>query len=80
MVIIAYHSLEDRLVKEAFRRWAASCLCPPQVQVCRCGWSPQVRVLTPKPLTPSAQEVGLNPRARSARLRAVEKCAGGGEG
>lgn len=77
MVIIAYHSLEDRLVKEAFRCWAAPCLCPPQVQVCCCGWSPQVRVLTPKPLRPSAQEVSLNPRARSARLRAVEKCEGG---
>jgi 16S rRNA (cytosine1402-N4)-methyltransferase len=74
MIILAYHSLEDRLVKEAFRRWAASCLCPPHLQVCVCGWSPQVRILTPKPLTPTAAEVAANPRARSARLRAVERC------
>lgn len=75
MVILSYHSLEDRLVKEAFRRWAATCLCPPQLQVCVCDWSPQVRILTPKPLTPSADEVAKNPRARSARLRAVERLA-----
>lgn len=73
MVILAYHSLEDRLVKEAFRRWAATCLCPPQIQMCVCGWSPQVRILTPKPLTPTEAEVVANPRARSARLRAVER-------
>lgn len=79
MVVIAYHSLEDRLVKAAFRRWAASCLCPPPMPVCSCGWSPQVRILTSKPVTPSAQEVMVNPRARSARLRAVERCAAGGE-
>jgi len=75
MVILSYHSLEDRLVKEAFRRWAATCLCPPQLQVCSCQWSPQVRILTPKPLTPTPEEVARNPRARSARLRAVERLA-----
>ncbi len=73
LVILAYHSLEDRLVKTAFRRWAASCVCPPQFKLCACGWSPKVRILTPKPLTPSRQEVADNPRARSARLRAVER-------
>ena len=73
LVILAYHSLEDRLVKTAFRRWAASCVCPPQLTLCACGWSPKVKVLTPKPLTPSRQEVADNPRARSARLRAVER-------
>lgn len=73
MVILSYHSLEDRLVKEAFRKWAASCLCPPQVLVCSCGWAPQVRILTTKPRTPTAAEVKVNPRARSARLRAVER-------
>lgn len=73
MAILAYHSLEDRLVKEAFRRWAATCLCPPQLQACACGWSPQVRILTPKPFTPTLEEVGVNPRARSARLRVVER-------
>lgn len=75
LVILSYHSLEDRLVKEAFRRWAASCICPPQLQVCACRWSPQVRILTPKPLPPTAEEVAANPRARSARLRAVERLA-----
>lgn len=75
LVILSYHSLEDRLVKEAFRRWAASCICPPQLQVCGCQWSPQVRILTPKPLPPTAEEVAANPRARSAHLRAVERLA-----
>lgn len=79
MVILSYHSLEDRLVKEAFRRWAAPCLCPPQLQVCACGWSPQVHILTPKPLTPGQDEVARNPRARSARLRAVERLNMAGE-
>lgn len=78
MVVLAYHSLEDRLVKTAFRRWASACICPPQLQVCACDWEPQVRVLTPKPLTPNSQEVMDNPRARSARLRAVERREGGG--
>lgn len=73
MVILSYHSLEDRLVKEAFRRWAASCLCPPQVLVCSCEWSRKVNILTPKPLGPTAEEIAVNPRARSARLRAVER-------
>ncbi|HXG19250.1 MAG TPA: 16S rRNA (cytosine(1402)-N(4))-methyltransferase RsmH [Methylomirabilota bacterium] len=73
LVILSYHSLEDRLVKDAFRRWAATCICPPQLQVCACNWSPQVRILTSKPLSPTSQEVAANPRARSARLRAVER-------
>jgi len=79
LVILAYHSLEDRLVKEAFRRWAAPCLCPPRLQVCACGWSPKVQILTAKPRTPAPEEVARNPRARSARLRAVERCVLGGE-
>ena len=78
MVVLSYHSLEDRLVKTAFRRWASACICPPQLQVCACDWEPQVRVLTSKPLTPTSQEVMENTRARSARLRAVERCKGGG--
>ena len=73
LAVLAYHSLEDRRVKEAFRRWAASCLCPPGVPRCRCGWSAKVRRLTRRPLRPDADEVARNPRARSARLRVVER-------
>lgn len=75
LVVLAYHSLEDRRVKDAFRLWATSCLCPRSIPVCRCGWSKKVRLLTPRPLRPSEDEVVHNPRARSARLRAVERLA-----
>lgn len=73
MVIISFHSLEDRLVKRAFLKWSRSCLCPPRTPVCRCGWSQKARLLTPRPLLPSEEEIQLNPRARSAKLRAVER-------
>ena len=73
LVVLAYHSLEDRLVKQAFRVWARSCLCPRSVPVCRCGWSKKVTMLTARPLRPTTAEVERNPRARSARLRAVER-------
>jgi 16S rRNA (cytosine1402-N4)-methyltransferase len=72
IVIISFHSLEDRLVKKAFWKWSRSCLCPPRVPLCRCGWSQKAKVLTPKPLLPSREEIRTNPRARSAKLRAVE--------
>lgn len=73
LVIISFHSLEDRLVKNAFRKWSRACLCPPRLLVCQCGWSQKVKPLTKKPLTPSADEIAVNPRARSAKLRAVER-------
>jgi len=73
LAVLAYHSLEDRQVKDAFRRWAADCLCPPRTPRCVCGWSAKVRLLTRRPLRPSAREVARNPRARSARLRIVER-------
>jgi len=73
IVAIAYHSLEDRIVKRTFRRWATGCTCPPEFPVCRCGGKARVRVLTKKPVRPGAREVAVNPRARSARLRACEK-------
>jgi len=73
MAIISFHSLEDRLVKQAFRKWSRACLCPPRAAICRCGWSPKVRLLTKKPVVPSAHEIETNPRARSAKLRVVEK-------
>lgn len=73
LVIISFHSLEDRLVKQAFRKWSRSCICPPRTPVCRCGWSRKVGLLTSRPRLASAAEVGRNPRARSAKLRAVER-------
>jgi 16S rRNA (cytosine1402-N4)-methyltransferase len=76
MVILSYHSLEDRLVKQAFRRWAAKCVCPPGHPVCDCGWSPKATLLMRRRLRPSAAEVEANPRARSAGLRAVEVLGG----
>lgn len=73
MVIISFHSLEDRLVKKAFRKWSRSCICPPKAPFCRCGWSQKAKILTSKPLLPSSSETRINPRARSAKLRAAER-------
>ncbi|GCE18111.1 16S rRNA (cytosine(1402)-N(4))-methyltransferase RsmH [Dictyobacter kobayashii] len=72
MVIIAFHSLEDRIVKEFIRREAKDCLCPPRLPVCVCGHKARLRNLTNKPVTPGEQEIANNPRARSAKLRAAE--------
>jgi 16S rRNA (cytosine1402-N4)-methyltransferase len=71
--VLSYQSLEDRLVKDAFRRLAQPCVCPPGLPVCGCGRVPRARLLTPRAVTASAGEVAANPRARSARLRAVER-------
>ncbi|HYT53995.1 MAG TPA: 16S rRNA (cytosine(1402)-N(4))-methyltransferase RsmH [Verrucomicrobiae bacterium] len=73
MVIISFHSLEDRIVKTAFRKWNRACLCPPRALSCRCGWSQKVKLLTKKPIIPSASEIHANPRARTAKMRAVER-------
>lgn len=75
LVIISFHSLEDRMVKQAMRHWAEGCRCPRHVPLCRCGHQPEVRLLTKKPLCASPAEVAANPRASSAKLRAVEKIA-----
>jgi 16S rRNA (cytosine1402-N4)-methyltransferase len=72
-VVIAYHSLEDRMVKHTFRELASDCVCPPDFPVCRCDKRSEVDVLTKRPVVPSAREIEANPRARSARLRAAEK-------
>ncbi len=80
IAVLAYHSLEDRLVKTAMRRWAASCLCPPAIPRCACGWSAKVRLIGTRPQQPTAEEVARNPRARSARLRVAERLAEGGQG
>ncbi len=73
VAVISFHSLEDRLVKQTFRRLAAACVCPPEAPTCTCRATPLVRVLTPQPVVPQPEEVGVNPRARSARLRAAER-------
>ena len=73
MAIISFHSLEDRMVKTAFRKWNRACLCPPRVLRCQCGWSQKAKLLTKKPIVPSAAEISSNPRARSAKLRAIER-------
>ena len=73
IVILTFHSLEDRIVKEAFREMAADCICPPGFPVCVCGKKPQIRILTRKPVTAGAAELEENPRARSAKLRVAEK-------
>ncbi len=72
VAVLAYHSLEDRIVKRAFADAARGCVCPPDLPVCACGREPIARQLTRGAETPSAEEVAANPRARSARLRAVE--------
>ncbi len=73
LAILAYHSLEDRRVKTAFRRWASDCICPPHVVRCVCGWRATVRLVTSRAVRPDPDELARNPRARSARLRIVER-------
>jgi len=73
LVVIAYHSLEDRIVKHAFREWSRDCVCPPKLPVCRCRGEALGTVLTRKPVRPGADELNRNPRSRSARLRAWER-------
>ena len=72
LCIITFHSLEDRIVKEAFRKQENPCICPPQFPVCVCGKRPLGRVITRKPILPSKEELEENPRSRSAKLRVLE--------
>ncbi len=72
LAVLSYHSLEDRIVKRAFREWGADCICPPGFPECRCRGESLGRVVTRKPLRPTDEEVARNPRARSARLRVWE--------
>jgi 16S rRNA (cytosine1402-N4)-methyltransferase len=71
--VIAFHSLEDRVVKETFRRLESRCTCPKDFPVCVCGNEPIVKVVTRKPVTPDTKEIDDNPRSRSAMLRVAEK-------
>ncbi|WP_297219019.1 16S rRNA (cytosine(1402)-N(4))-methyltransferase RsmH [uncultured Desulfovibrio sp.] len=77
LVVICFHSLEDRMVKQAMRHWAEGCRCPRHVPVCVCGHVPEVRILFKKPVQAAEDELARNPRASSAKLRAVEKIAEG---
>ncbi|HYM90757.1 MAG TPA: 16S rRNA (cytosine(1402)-N(4))-methyltransferase RsmH [bacterium] len=73
LCVISFHSLEDRIVKQALTAGARGCTCPPDVPVCTCGRQRTLRVITKKPVTPTLEEVRRNPRARSAKLRAAER-------
>jgi 16S rRNA (cytosine1402-N4)-methyltransferase len=73
LVVIAYHSLEDRIVKHSLRAEARGCVCPPEIPICVCDHTPRVRVVTRRPIRPSDVETARNPRARSALLRCAER-------
>ena len=75
LVVLSYHSLEDRIVKRFLQAERRGCTCPPEAPVCVCGRQPRLRLLSQKGLVPSAAEITANPRARSARLRAAERIA-----
>jgi len=73
LCVISFHSLEDRIVKHTFRDLARGCICPPHIPVCVCGRKKLVSLITSRPITPEPEEIQLNPRARSAKMRCVEK-------
>jgi 16S rRNA (cytosine1402-N4)-methyltransferase len=75
LVVLSYHSLEDRIVKRFIQAERRGCVCPPQLPVCVCGRNPRLRLVTNPSLTPTPDEIAANPRARSARLRAAERLA-----
>ena len=70
---ISFHSLEDRIVKRAFARFARGCVCPPELPVCACERKPLLTIVTRKPARPGADEVAANPRCRSAKMRIAER-------
>ena len=73
LCVISFHSLEDRIVKDAIRERENGCTCPPEFPVCVCGFQPTLRSVSRKPVIPTAAEVAENPRARSAKLRVAER-------
>ncbi len=73
LVVISYHSLEDRIVKQFFRDAAKNCICPPEFPVCKCNISPTLKIISKKPLVPGDIEIKENPKSRSAKLRAAER-------
>jgi len=73
LAVIAFHSLEDRMVKRFVQRAAADCICPPELPACVCDKRVEAEILTKRPIVPSTDEIGMNPRARSAKLRAARR-------
>jgi 16S rRNA (cytosine1402-N4)-methyltransferase len=73
LVIISFHSLEDRIVKDFFKTESRDCLCPPEIPICRCGHQASLKIITKKPIPPTEEEIQINPRSRSAKLRVAEK-------
>ncbi len=71
--IITFHSLEDRIVKNTFKKLKNPCTCPPEFPICKCGKKPMVEIITRKPILPTDEEIDVNPRSRSAKLRVIEK-------
>ncbi|WP_437130500.1 16S rRNA (cytosine(1402)-N(4))-methyltransferase RsmH [Peptostreptococcus russellii] len=71
--IITFHSLEDRIVKNEYKYLAQDCICPPEMPFCQCDKKSEVKIITRKPILPSEEEVNVNPRSRSAKLRVAEK-------
>ncbi len=73
LAVISFHSLEDRIVKTAFQRLSGKCFCPPKIPKCVCGATKSIEILTRRPVIPDEQEMRMNPRSRSAKLRAARK-------
>ena len=73
LAIITFHSLEDRIVKDIFKELNKDCICPPELPKCVCDKEREINIITRKPITPTEEEILLNPRSRSAKLRIVEK-------
>lgn len=73
MAVISFHSIEDRIVKHFFRDLGKSCVCPPDMPICKCGGKPKAKILTRKPVEPTAEEIATNAPSRSAKLRVIEK-------
>jgi 16S rRNA (cytosine1402-N4)-methyltransferase len=73
LVIITFHSLEDRIVKQKFRAWCTGCVCPPDLPTCVCNQKPKAKLINKKPILPSSEELLNNKRSKSAKLRILEK-------
>lgn len=73
LLAISYHSLEDRIVKKFFKKESKKCICPPEFPQCVCGHEKKLHIITKKPISPSAKEIQMNPRSRSAKLRVAQK-------